>query len=137
MAKTYKELDVYKVSFDLFIRVHRFSFRLPKHETYELGSQIRRSADSVNSNIVEGYGRKQYKNDFIRFLIYSHSSNDETINHLKKIEQLYPELDEDTQQLIEEYDSLGKRINKFIEYLKNNWITPKNSQPVTRNSNHA
>jgi len=69
MAKTYKELDVYRVSFDLFIRVHRFSFRLPKHETYELGSQIRRSADSVNSNIVEGYGRKQYKNDFIRFLI--------------------------------------------------------------------
>ncbi len=126
MAKTYKELDVYKVSFDLFIRVHRFSFRLPKHETYELGSQIRRSADSINSNIVEGYGRKQYKNDFIRFLIYSHSSNDETINHLKKIEQLYPDLAEDAQQLIEEYDSLGKRINKFIEYVKNKWITPDN-----------
>lgn len=26
---------------------------------YELGSQLRRSADSINSNIVEGYGRKR------------------------------------------------------------------------------
>jgi len=121
MAKTYKDLDVYKISFELFIRTHRFSFRLPKYETYELGSQIRRSADSVNSNIVEGYGRKQYKNDFIRFLVYSHSSNDETLNHLKKIEQLYPDLANDAQLLIEEYDLLGKKINKFIAYVKSNW----------------
>jgi len=72
MAKTYKDLDVYNISFDLFIRTHRFTRRLPKYETYELGSQLRRSADSVNSNIVEGYGRKRYKNDFVKFLVYSH-----------------------------------------------------------------
>ena len=70
MAKTYKDLDVYTISFDLFIRTHRFTFKLPKHETYELGSQLRRSADSINSNIVEGYGRKMYKNDFVKFLIF-------------------------------------------------------------------
>lgn len=64
MAQTYKDLKVYQLSFDLFIRTHRFSFRMPKHETYELGSQIRRSADSVNSNIVEGYGRRRFKNDY-------------------------------------------------------------------------
>lgn len=123
MAKTYKELDVYRISFDLFIRVHRFTFRLPKYETYELGSQLRRSADSVNSNIVEGYGRKRYKNDFVKFLVYSHASNDETINHLRKIEKLYPELMEDANQLRKEYDLLGGKLNKFIEYVINNWKT--------------
>ena len=123
MAKTYKNLDVYNISFELFIRTHRFTFRLPKHETYELGSQLRRSADSVNSNIVEGYGRKRYKKDFIKFLIYSHSSNDETINHLKKIELLYPDLSEEAKVLKNEYDQLGGKLNKFIEYVINNWKT--------------
>lgn len=121
MALTYKELDVYKISFDLFIRTHRFSLNLPKHEMYELGSQIRRSADSVNSNIVEGYGRKRYKKDFIKFLIYAPSSNDETINHLKKIALLYHKLSKEAQVLIKGYDELGAKINKFIQYVSSNW----------------
>ena len=123
MAQTYRDLKVYQLSFDLFIRTHRFSFRMPNHETYELGSQIRRSADSVNSNIVEGYGRRRFKNDYLKFLIYSHSSNDETINHLRKIKQLYPTLAEETKQLISEYDLLGGKLNKYIQYVENNWRT--------------
>ena len=123
MAKNYKELDVYNISFDLFIRTHQFTFKLPKHETYELGSQLRRSSDSVNSNIVEGYGRKKYKKDFIKFLVYSHSSNDETINHLRKIELLYKELSEDAIALRTDYNKLGGKLNKFIDYVVNNWRT--------------
>ncbi len=84
MALSYKDLDIYKISFQLFIKTHRFSLKLPKYELYELGSQIRRSSDSVNSNIVEGYGRNRYKFDFLKFLNYSHASNDETVNHLRK-----------------------------------------------------
>ena len=64
MAKSFKDLEVYKLSFELFIQAHRFTFQLPKYELYELGSQIRRATDSINSNIVEGYGRKRYKKDF-------------------------------------------------------------------------
>ena len=41
------------------------------------------------SNIVEGYGRKRYKADFIKFLVYSLSSCLETKNHLFKISVLY------------------------------------------------
>jgi four helix bundle protein len=46
---------------------------------YELGSQLKRSSDSVVSNIVEGYGRRRYKADFIRFLVFSYASCLETI----------------------------------------------------------
>ncbi len=80
MSQSYRDLEVYKQSFSLFLRLHRFSLRLPNYETYGLGSQIRRSADSVNSNIVKGYGRRRYKREFIRFLIFSQASNDETSN---------------------------------------------------------
>jgi four helix bundle protein len=38
----------------------------------------------VITNIVEGYGRRVYKNDFLKFLVYSHASDLETINHLDK-----------------------------------------------------
>nr|WP_288442003.1 four helix bundle protein [uncultured Chryseobacterium sp.] len=36
---------------------------------FELGSQLRKPSDSVITNIVEGYGRSTYRNDYIRFLI--------------------------------------------------------------------
>ena len=123
MAKSYKDLDIYKISFDLFIRSHRVSMKFPKHELFELGSQIRRSSDSVNSNIVEGYGRRKYQKDFIKFLTYSHSSNDETLNHFKKIKVLYPQFDKEVTGLIDEYDLLGGKIHNFIEYVIQNWKT--------------
>ncbi len=121
MAKSYRDLDIYRISFDLFVRAHRFSLQLPKYEMYELGSQLRRSSDSVNSNIVEGHGRRKYKKDFIKFLTYSHASNDETVNHLKKIKALYPQFKEQTSDLINSYDILGGKIHNFTEYVLINW----------------
>jgi four helix bundle protein len=94
MSKSYKDLEIYKISLQLFFKSHELSKRLPKHELYELGSQIRRSSDSIVSNIVEGYGRRTYKQEFLRFLIFSHASNMETISHLEKIKILYPALND-------------------------------------------
>ncbi len=81
----YPNLDIYRISFALFIETHGASLLLPKHKLFELGSQLKRSSDSVVSNIVEGYGRRIYKREYERFLIFSPSSNDETIAHLEKI----------------------------------------------------
>lgn len=36
-------------------------------------------------NILEGYGRKRYKMEYIKFLTYSIASNDETIDHLENL----------------------------------------------------
>jgi four helix bundle protein len=35
----------------------------------------------VRSCIAEGYGRRKYKADFVKFLIYALSSDDETSDH--------------------------------------------------------
>ena len=123
MSSSYKDLEIFKLSFNLFVRTHSFSLKLPKYELYELGSQLRRSSDSVNSNIVEGYGRKVYKKDLIKFLIYSLSSNDETINHLEKIKIIYPQYEKEAFILIEEHIVLGKKINNFIQYVRKSWKT--------------
>jgi four helix bundle protein len=79
--KSYKDLDIYTISIGLFLSLHPKTLKLPKYELYELGSQLRRSSDSIVSNIVEGYGRRRYKAEFIRFLVFSHGSCLETINH--------------------------------------------------------
>ena len=70
--KNYRDLDIYNESYRLAVEVHKMTFKLPKYELYEEGSQIRRSSKSITSNIVEGYGRRKYKAEFIRFLIFSH-----------------------------------------------------------------
>jgi len=123
MSRSYRDLEVYKISLDLFFRTHKFSFRLPKYETYELGSQVRRSSDSINSNIVEGYGRKEYKKDFLRFLAFSRASHDETTNHLLKISRLYPHLEFEADALVTEYETLGKKLYSFHRYVQKSWRT--------------
>lgn len=118
---SYTKLDIYNISFELFIETHKLSFLLPRYEMYELGSQLRRSSDSVNSNIVEGYGRNHYKNEFVRFLVMSQGSCDETVNHIKKIVRLYPEISEKFVEKIEQYSLLGGKINNFKKYVEENW----------------
>lgn len=108
--KDYTDLEIYQTGMILFFKVHPASLLLPKYELYELGSQIRRSADSVVSNIVEGYGRKRYKAEFIRFLVFSHGSCLEVKNHLKKIDILYPGTIPEIDTFINEYDILGAKI---------------------------
>lgn len=81
----YKDLEVWQIARELSIEIHKMSLNLPKFEMYKEGSQVRRSSKSIRSNIVEGYGRRRYKNEFIRFINFSIASTDETIDHLETI----------------------------------------------------
>ena len=64
--KSYKDLEIYKISYDLAVKIHKFSLKLPNYEQYEEGRQIRKSSKGITSCIVEGYGRRKYKADFIK-----------------------------------------------------------------------
>ena len=97
------------------------SLKLPKHELYEEGSQIRKSSKGVSSTIVEGYGRRKYKNDFVRFLVYAQASCDETEVHLQFIYDSGYINDDIYSELKEENDKLGRKINKFIQYVEAKW----------------
>lgn len=114
--QNYRDLKIYQLANKLAIEIHEMSMNLPKFQMYEEGAQIRRSSKSVASNIVEGYGRRRYKAEFIRFLICAQASCDETRDHLNtlfdtkslKDRKLY-------QQLCNQYDRLGKQLSKFIK----------------------
>ena len=121
--KSYKDLEVYSLGLELFYKSHSLSLKLPKYEMYELGSQLRRSSDAVPTNIIEGYGRKKYKADFVKFLTYSYASCLETVFHIEKIAKLYPEVIKNEQDFISKYNELSAKIYNFIKYVEENWKT--------------
>ena len=117
--KSYKDLDVYNLALDYALEVHHVSLKLPKFELYEQGSQVRRSSKSIKDNIVEGYGRRRYKKDFVKFLVYSHASLLECVSQLETIQKLYPALE--TTALLKNYDILGAKLFRFILYVEKEW----------------
>lgn len=48
--KSYRDLEIYNEAFRLALAVHKMTQELAKTEQYELGSQVRRAAQSVRSN---------------------------------------------------------------------------------------
>ena len=119
--KSYRDLDIYNESKKLAIEIHKMTLTLPKFEQFEEGGQIRRSSKSVTTMIVEGYGRNRYKADFIKYLVYSQAECDETIVHLDFLFETESMTDKiKYEDLRSRYDSLSKRINKFIQWVDDN-----------------
>jgi len=114
---SYKNQEIWKLSREVVIEIHKMSLsELPKFEMYEEGSQIRRSSKSVKSNIVEGYGRRKYKQEYIRFLIFALSSNDETIDHIETLYETSSLKNRDLyESLHEKLIILGKKLNNFLQ----------------------
>ena len=46
----------------------------------------------------------------------------ETILHLNFINDLHEIDKEEAQSLLKIYDELGRKINKFVQYVENEWI---------------
>jgi len=118
---TVKDLVVYQLARKLSSLAWKIYEKMDWQLKKIIGDQFITATDSVGANIVEGYGRRKYKAEFIRFLIFSHSSCDETIVHLKFISDLYSNLKEEADVFIERYTELSKKIYKFIEYVENEW----------------
>jgi four helix bundle protein len=123
----YKNLEIWKLADELVVEIHDMMLtKLPKFEMFEEGGQIRRSSKSVKATIVEGYGRKRYKPEFIKFLVYSLGSNDETIDHLENLFKTKSLKDEDVYNYLHaRLETLGKKINLFIKCVDDtDWEKP-------------
>lgn len=112
----YKDLEIYKIAKELAVKVHKMTLeKLPKFEMYEQGSQIRRSSKSVLSNIIEGYGRRKYKNEFIQFLTYAIASCDETKGHLELLRETDSLQEKVFGSIYRRYKELGSKLYNFRE----------------------
>jgi len=136
---SYRNLEIWQLAREVVINIHKMSLTPPKFEMFEERQQIRRSGKSVKATIVEGYGRRRYKNEFIKFLVYAHASNDETFDHLETIFETRSLTDEPLyNQLKQKLDKLGRKLNNFIqsaekEHMSVKWLfASRNPNPVSQ-----
>jgi len=121
-AKTsYKDLDIYKLSHELAIKIHEMTIMLPGFEMYEEASQILRSSKAVPANIVEGYGRRRYKKEFIRYMVFAHSSADETMEHLRILFETKSLSKKYFDDLTASDEILSKMIYRFIQAIQHGY----------------
>ncbi len=123
---SYKKLQIWVLAREIVIEVHEMTMKLPKFEMYEEGSQIRRSSKTTKATIVEGYGRRRYKQDWIKFLVYALSSNDETMDHLENLWDTKSLTDEAIFIVIKnKIEILGKMLNAFLKSVEEQHQSPK------------
>ncbi len=114
---SYRNLEIWRLARSLTADIHRMTLReLPRFELYEEASQIRRSMKSVRSNVVEGYGRRRYKQEYIRFLTYALASNDETTDHLEILRETESLANESLfSDLHSRLEVLARKLNSFLQ----------------------
>ncbi|MGA9754187.1 MAG: four helix bundle protein [Desulfobaccales bacterium] len=111
-SRSYRYLEVWKLSIDFVKKVYQVTHNFPASENYGLINQIRRAAVSIPSNIAEGQGRNSTK-EFKQFLAISLGSLAELETQLiiaKEIEYL-------TQNGLDALLSPLDRIRKMIKGL--------------------
>jgi four helix bundle protein len=130
---SYKNLEIWQEARTLSIMIHEMTLTLPRFEQFEQAQQIRRSSKSVRANIVEGYGRRRYKQEYIRFLIMAQASNDETIDHLDTLWETKSLTEEDLYKgLMNDLQKLGRKINNYIKSVENDYkSTSSADEPET------
>ena len=105
----YKKLKVWEDAHIFTIDIYNITQKFPNNEQYGLTSQIRRSASSIPTNIVEGSGQLTRSN-YIRFLGMAQGSAYETEYQILLAKDLgYLKL--------EEYNLLSKKIKDIIYML--------------------
>ena len=124
---SYRTLEIWQLSRKLVVDIHQMTLKkLPKFEMFEEGSQIRRSIKSVRSTIVEGYGRRRYKQEFVRFLTYALGSCDETTDHLETLFETESLMDRALfEDLHERLQVLGKKLNLFLQSVERSHVSAK------------
>ncbi len=78
VAKSAKDLRVYKKAYALTMEIFHASKRWPSDEKYSLTDQIRRCSRSVCANLREAWAKRRYRAHFISKLTDSDGENSET-----------------------------------------------------------
>src|SRR6516225_1367126 len=82
LIRSAKELEVYRMAYELSMLIFRVSQRFPMEERYALTGQIRRSSRSVCMNLREAWAKRRYEAHFVSKLTDSDGENSETDSSL-------------------------------------------------------
>ena len=111
----YRDLEVYRKSYELAISICEYAKTMPNEERYELTSQIRRAATSVPLNIAEGYGKRESQQEFRRYLMMAKGSSTEMQVLLDMCKDLGYMKEDHYKRYWERYDEVSRMLAGMIK----------------------
>ncbi|MCL2369083.1 MAG: four helix bundle protein [Alphaproteobacteria bacterium] len=113
-----KDLEVFKKAHRFTLQIYGITKQFPREELFGLVSQMRRSAYSINSNLMEG-GTKGFGAEYARFVLISRASVSELEYQLELAKDLkYIDITR-FNELIEELNQIGKMLSALHKSIKN------------------
>jgi four helix bundle protein len=112
------ELEVWTMAKDFAVAIYKEVVpRLPPDEKWNLTQQLKRAGQSIPANIAEGHGRYHFL-DNVRFCYIARGSLTEVQSHVTLARELGYLPDEIYAKMTCQAESIGKKLNNYIAYLK-------------------
>ena len=121
-VKSFRDLEVYKLSRQLSMEIFRITKMFPKEEMYSLTNQVRRSSRSVGAQIAEAWAKRKYEKHFLSKLTDADGEQQETQHWIETALDCDYLTKEKADELLLQYASIGKMLgammNKSAQFCK-------------------
>ncbi len=114
-VKSFRDLEVYKLSRQLAKEIFEVSKTFPKEEMYSLTDQIRRASRSIGGQIAEAWGKRRYERHFISKLTDADGEQLETQHWIETALDCKYLQPEKAEELLQKCYSIGKMIYSMID----------------------
>lgn len=114
-AKSFRDLEVYKLARQLAREIFEVTKSFPKEEMYSLTNQIRKSSRSVGAQIAEAWAKRRYEKHFISKLTDADGEQQETQHWIETALDCAYISDKQVKDWLERYASIGRMLNSIIK----------------------
>ena len=115
LAKSAKDLRVYKQAYALAMEIFEISKGWPKEEKYALTDQIRRSSRAVCANLREVWSKRRYEAHFISKLTDVDAEINETDTWLDFARDCQYLTEQDHSRLVIQCNEVGGMIGSMLK----------------------
>jgi len=113
-VKSFRDLEVYKLSRQLSREIFEITKDFPKEEMYSLTDQVRRSSRSIGAQIAEAWAKRKYEKHFVSKLTDATGEELETQHWIEVAVDCNYFSNEIAIGLLLRYDSLGRMLGSMI-----------------------
>lgn len=115
------DLDVYNRALKALNLIYKLEKQIPKSH-YKLSIQLSSAAEGIPAHIAEGFAKRRFIKEFMRFLEIGMGSSDETITQTRAIQILADHIRGIDKNLCDQIIAEYKIISKQLNNLRNKWI---------------
>ena len=113
-VKSFKDLEVSKLSRQLSKEIFEISRKFPREEMYSLTDQIRRSSRSIGAQIAEAWAKRKYPKHFVSKLSDADGEQLETQHWIETALDCEYITNEIANDLLNKNASVGKMLNSMM-----------------------